>query len=720
MKYQQQLDVNDCAPACLVMIMSNYNSFVSIGKIRKLCKTDYIGTNLMGMVMAAKKLGFRAESFRGEIKNETLNAKLVFPFIAHIKIFYLNNQYDHFVVIKEITKNNVIIWDPNPNEGIHKLSRIEFLKVWTGYVLFLSPDEHFIPQKSEKNLLIKFLPLVLPHRKNLTFVCFSSCLIVLFGIVSSFYYKYVIDEVIVSKAKFTLLALSVGVLLITIIQSSVEALRGILINHFAYKTDLQLCFSYIKHILKLPISFFDSRRTGEILSRLDDTKKIRETLSGTTLSIIMDIFLIIIIGPILFKINSTLFFISSISVFMMSIIIFLFSKLFRKYYIRLRHEEALVNSSLVETINGMYTIKALNAEQFVFEEYETEQMHSVWTSWKTSKFTIMQRFLTGMINSVGTIITFWYGSSAILKDTFSFGTLLSFNSLLAYFTGPLFRMINIQPQIQEASVAAERVSEILEMEVEQPEDARLLKSAAFEGDIDFSHVSFKYGMRPLVYKDLSFHINKGQWVAFVGPSGCGKTTLVKLILKFYEPEQGTVSIDNHDLRDIDATALRARIGYVPQDIYIFAGTIAENIALCNPAAPMEEIMAAAEKAGADEFINNLPARYNTKLSERGSTLSGGERQRLALARALLGKPDIMILDEATSNLDSVSERLVHQVIEKLRGTMTAIIIAHRLTTVRNCDTIFVMDKGDIVESGSHEELLAKNGLYKTLWEGTLL
>jgi ATP-binding cassette subfamily B protein len=345
-------------------------------------------------------------------------------------------------------------------------------------------------------------------------------------------------------------------------------------------------------------------------------------------------------------------------------------------------------------------------------------MKATWSGWKTSRLIFKQRFLAGLINNTTGILIFWAGSSGIIKDTFSFGTLLSFNALLVYFTGPLFRMINIQPQIQEASIAAERVNEIFEMEVEQPAKSQLFKPSTLEGDIVFSHVSFRYGMRPPVYKDLSFHMDRGQWVAFVGPSGCGKTTLVKLLLKFYEPEQGSIFIDGHDIRDIDAASLRTRIGYVPQDIFIFAGTIAENIALHNPSVSLGEIISAAKKVGADKFISNLPKRYNTKLSERGSTLSGGERQRIALARALLGKPDIIILDEATSNLDSVSERIIHETIEKLRGNMTAVIIAHRLTTVRNCDVIFVMDNGDIVESGSHEELIEKNGLYKTLWEGT--
>jgi len=238
------------------------------------------------------------------------------------------------------------------------------------------------------------------------------------------------------------------------------------------------------------------------------------------------------------------------------------------------------------------------------------------------------------------------------------------------------------------------------------------------GDIEFDNVLFRYGTRSPVYEGLSFRIDKGQWAAFVGPSGCGKTTLVKLLLKFYEPEKGTVSVDGHDLRHVDAAALRSRIGYVPQDIYIFAGTVAENIALGSPNAPMDEIMAAARKAGAHDFIDALPERYQTKLSEHGSTLSGGEKQRLALARALLENRGIIILDEATSSLDTVSERDIHATIEKLRGNVTAILIAHRLTTVKNCDVIFVMDKGGIVERGSHEALLAQNGLYKKLWEET--
>jgi ATP-binding cassette subfamily B protein len=716
MKYHQQSDITDCGPACLAMIASAYKSFVTIGQARELCKTDTIGTNFAGMIAAAEKLGFDTKPLRGEVRHENIDAELIFPFIAHVNVLIDGAIYTHYVVVKNVTKKYIEIWDPDPLKGKYKSAREEFLKIWTGYILLMTPSIVFSPEKGKGNVLLKFLPLLLPHKKTLIVTSIASILLIIFGIATSFYYKYIIDEVIIAKATGTLTTLSIGILLITITQTIIEALRGSLLNYFSYKTDTRLNFSYISHILKLPFPFFDSRKTGEILSRLNDIENIRGALSSTLLSVIIDSILIFVIGPILFKTNSVLFVVLFLNVIIISIIMFSFAKLFRKYYTRLRNEEAQVNATLVETIGGAYTVKALSAEKTVFDVYEKSRMRAVWAGWQTARMGIAQNFLTEIIGSVCSIVIFWLGSSSIIKDTMSFGSLISFNALSAYFTGPLLRLVNLQPSLQEAYVAAERVNEILELTPEQNDEEKYAIPVSLEGNIDFSNVLFKYGMRYPVYKNLSIHIENGQWVGIAGPSGCGKTTLAKLLLKFYTPENGTICINNHDIRDIDVLALRSRIGYVPQDIVIFSGTIAENIALHNPDTSLEDIVEAAKKAGADEFIDRLPERYNTRLSERGTTLSGGERQRLALARALLGKPDIMILDEATSNLDSISERSVHQAIESLRGSITTIIIAHRLTTIKTCDVIFVMDKGDIVESGSHVELLARNGLYKSLWE----
>lgn len=719
MKYFRQNDENDCGPACLAMVASHYNSYINIGQARKLCKTDAIGTNMLGLVSAAEKLGFQTNPLKGEVKPETLNAKLLYPFIAHVRVQYSGALINHFIVVKEINANHIVVYDPNPGRGIHKISREEFIQVWTGFILIITPGSNFKPQKSKGNVLLKFFPLFLPHKKEIIITSLASAVLIVFGIITSFYYKYIIDEVIISKAKFSLLALSIGVLLVTVFQSIIETGRGLFINHFAYKVNLRLSFSYIAHILKLPISFFETMRTGEILSRLTDVSKIKDALSGTTLTVIMDIALLVIITPILFSINVLLTVIVAIAAALMGLVVFLFSKSFRKSFTRLRQEESIVNSSLVEIINGSHTIKALNAAQSSFNLYEQNQMKALWTSWKTANILLSQKFFTGLFNSLCTIVVFWVGASGIIDDELSIGTLMSFNALSTYFTGPLFRLVNLQPLLQEAFVSAGRVFEVLEIEQEQDENIKLLKPPSLQGVIEFQNVAFRYGFRSFIYQNMNFHIKKGQRVGFAGPSGCGKTTLVKLLLKFYLPESGSVFIDGNDTRDIDAVALRSRIGYVPQDIYIYSGTIAENIALQYPDAPLEDIMLAAKKAGADEFINNLPERYNTRLSERGSTLSGGERQRIALARALMGNPDIMVLDEATSSLDTVSEHLVRNIIDNLKGGMTIIIIAHRLTTIQSCDIIHVMDKGAIIESGNHDDLLAKKGLYYSLWEGAI-
>jgi ATP-binding cassette subfamily B protein len=278
MKYHQQTGVNDCTPACLSMVASHYRSYVSIAEIRKFCKTDTMGTNLAGLIAAAEKLGFKAQAFKGEKTDKTLDAKVVFPFIAQIKIQYLGNTYDHFVVIKKITSKKVQIWDPNPAENRHSVNRANFLDIWTGYVLFLHPDTHFAPKKEKANVLFKYAPLLFPYKKNLILVCIASVLLIFLGVITSFFYKYIVDEVLITKAAFTLASLSIGVLLITVFQTIIEALRTLLINHFVYKSDLQLDFSYITHILKLPVSFFDSMRTGEILSRLDDISNVRDAL----------------------------------------------------------------------------------------------------------------------------------------------------------------------------------------------------------------------------------------------------------------------------------------------------------------------------------------------------------------------------------------------------------------------------------------------------------
>ena len=716
MKYIQQLDETDCGAACIAMIASHYNLRKTVTLIREISGTDTKGTNLAGLVQGAKKLGFSAHALKGT--KEALTSNLPFPFIAHITVQKNDYMLLHYVVIKSISKDRIQIWDPDDTRRKYNLTLEDFCKQWTGYAVFIAPDRNLEIDKNSSPILWKFLPIIKPYKNLLIMACIASVLLIIFGILSTLYTRYIIDEVLFSQAKFTLASLSIGMLIIVIIQGIMGIIRKILLIHFSFKIDLNLVFSYFTHVFHLPLRFFDSRKSGEIISRLQDIGKIQETLSQATVSVIMDTLMIIVVGPVLFATNKTLFGIVVFTVPFSSIILYFFSKVYKKQYRKLMGDAADVQSYLVESINGASTIKAMNAEDYAITGFERHQMRMTNTGWKAAYLQSYQEFFSEIIKQIGNIVIFWVGSLCIIKGELSIGTLVSFTALTAYFTEPLQRLVNLQAKLQESFVAADRLGEILELETEQNCAQKLLQPEHIHGNIEIKDVAFRYGTRRYVYENLHLNINSGEKVALVGASGCGKTTIAKLLLKLYEPEKGKISIDGYDLKDIDANSIRNLIGYVPQEIYLFAGTIAENIALHKPAASLEEIVNAAKSAGANDFIEELPERYGTMLGEKGMNLSGGERQRIALARALLGKPDILILDEATSNLDAVSERFIKKTVDKLHdGKMTIIIIAHRISTIVDCDKIFVMDKGNVIQSGTHNELKNIDGLYKELLVG---
>ena len=718
MRYYQQLDITDCGAACLAMIASYFGKELSITEIRNEAGTDIQGTNLNGLIIAAKKYGLKALGVKGT--KDAITPELNTPFIVHLHIENKESDdwIDHYVIVRKIYKNKIKLWNPDPLEGKQMITYDTFFKWWTGYAIFLEPDISFKKNKKE-SLLLKFIPLFIPYKKIFVFSFLASIILLCFGLFLSFLNKYIFDEVIFSKAFFSLNTLCVGALVITIIQGLIEGIRKTILSHFSYKSDLQLHFSYLTHIFKLPLSFFESRKTGEILSRLSDLGKVKETLSSVVLSGIMDIVMLIISGPVLFFINARLFIISLLTIVFLAVISIIYARIYRNFYSKSMSQNAEVQSYLYESLNGVATVKALNAEEIVNTEYEKKKMTAVNTSWTLNRYGISQGLLSGLVNGISGILVFWIGCSSIMGGTMSFGTLITFNSLLGYFTGPLFRLIGIQNQVQEALVAAERVGEVLKLEKEKDESIQYMKPETIKGHIRFEEVSFAYGSRRPIYEHFTIDIPAGSWTAFVGPSGSGKSTFVKLIMKFYEANEGRIFLDGNDVRDIDTSYLRSCIGYVPQEIFLFSGTVRENIALHNQEATLEEIMEAAKKAGAHEFIEKLPKRYETVLGEHGGGLSGGEKQRLALARALLGNPTLIILDEATSSLDTVSEMEIHKVIRQLRSEqISVILIAHRLTTVTGCDRIFVMKDGKIIEKGRHQQLLEQKGFYSEMWNET--
>ena len=716
-----QHDITDCGAACLATISKQYGFKTSISKIREVAGTDKQGTNAYGVIKAAQALGFSAKGVKGD--KEAFFSEFPLPCIAHVVV---DGGLLHYVVVHKIDRKQVIIADPG--RGIIKLKPEEFFGEvkedgvppkyqWTGILIIMVPDNSFKKGDETKGLFQRFFCLLLPQKRLIGNVFLASVLYTVLGILGAFYFKALIDDILTAGLLKTLHILSIGVILLNLFKVILNAFRSHLLLYLSQKLDIALLLGYYRHVLELPMNFFGTRKVGEIISRFNDASNVRDAISGATLTIMIDTFMAIAGGIILYMQNRYMFGITIIVVILYFIIVVSFNKWYKQLNERQMECNAQLTSYMVESLNGIQTVKAYNAEQSVKLETETKFIRLLRSIFKLSFVSNLQGSLVGFIELTGGIVILWVGAYNVIKGNLTIGQLITFNSLLAYFLDPVKNLINLQPQMQTAVVAAERLGEILDLQPERTEqEERKLELETVAGAIAFKDVSFRYGTREPVLKEISLHIRQGERIALVGESGSGKTTLSKLLLNLYTPEKGEILISDHNLKDIKLANLRERIAYIPQETFLFSGTIMENLMLGLEKVTPEEVMEAAKKAQAHEFINELPLRYETRLEENGSNLSGGQRQRLAIARAILKKPDILILDEATSNLDSITERAIEQTIEEYSKGMTTIIIAHRLSTIRRCDTIYVMEKGKIIEQGSHDELLGKKGQYARLWK----
>jgi ABC-type bacteriocin transporter len=711
-KLIKQFDSSDCGPACITMIANYYGKRISLTQAREWAGTDKNSTNLKGLIESAERIGFDAQALKGDA--DALTPDLDTPFIAHLN----KEGLFHFVVVTKITQKTVTYADPA--DGNIKKPIEDFLKLWTGYVVFISPSADFKRGSESLGLFQRFLPLLQPHKKTILHTVIASLLITVMGIAGAMYFRILVDDILFSESRLTLHVVSIGVLLVTLLQVLLEAVRSRLLVGFSMKVDLSISLGYLSHLFKLPLSFFDSRKVGEILSRLSDTVRIREALSSATFSVFFDTIMVVGIGIVLAVQNLTLFFIALLFVPLSAGIVWGFAGPFKRKYQEILSGQAESQANLVETVSGIATVKAQVAEIESFHKAEGKIMKKTWPVFHANRMGIIQNSLVGLIDGWGGNLLFWIGSTLILGNQISLGQLISFNALIGYFLGPLQNLIHLQPNLQEAFVAARRVGEILDIEPEIDESRSLIKPKDLSGDIVFRDVDFRYGSKKLVLKKISFKIDGGSTVGIAGSSGSGKSSLIKLIMKLYKAESGKVFINEVDIEDIDPVHLRQKIGYVNQDIFLFSGTIRENITFGNPGADAEEIIEAAKRSGAHGFISELPQRYDTELSEQGGGLSGGEKQRLAIARALVTKPDILIFDEATSNLDAFSEFELHQTISELKRTgMTIIMVAHRLSSINKCDQIILLADGEVQESGTHEELINAGKTYSQLWEAYL-
>ena len=716
----KQHDITDCGAACLATISKQHGFRTSITKIREVAGTDKQGTNAYGVIKAAEQLGFSAKGVKGD--KEAIFSKFPLPCIAHVIV---DGGLLHYVVIHKITKRQIILADPA--KGIVKLTPQEFFGEkaeegkppkyqWSGVLILMVPDTSFKKGDETKGIFQRFFHLLKPQKRLIINIFFASILITIFGILGSFYFKLLIDDILPAGLVKTLHILSIGIILLNLFKVMLSAIRSHLLLYLSQKLDIALLLGYYNHILKLPMNFFGTRKVGEIISRFNDASKVRDAISGATLTIMIDTLMAVAGGIILYMQNSQMFAVTIVVLILYFVIVFSFNNWYKKLNQDQMENNAQLTSYMIESLNGIQTVKAYNAERKVNLETETKFVRLLRSVFKLSWVSNLQGSLVGFVELTGGIVILWVGAYNVIKGNLTIGQLITFNSLLAYFLDPVKNLINLQPQMQTAIVAADRLGEILDLNPERTlSEDKKLKPDTLQGDILYKNITFRYGTRRPVLEHITMNMKQGQKIALVGESGSGKTTLVKLLLKLYSPEEGEILVNGNNIKDINLESLREKIAYIPQETFLFSGSIMDNLTLGLDDVTTEDIIDASKKASAHDFINDMPLRYETRLEENGSNLSGGQRQRLAITRAILKKPDILILDEATSNLDSITERAIQETIEEYAKDMTTIIIAHRLSTIKRCDMIYVMEKGKIVESGSHEQLIGIDGYYARFW-----
>lgn len=712
----KQHDITDCGAACLGTIAKQYGYKLPITRIREIAGTDKQGTNAYGVIKAAEVLGFTAKGVKGD--KDAFYSGFPLPAIAHVVV---DGQLLHYVVIHEINqkKDKIIIADPG--KGMVTYAAEEFFKEWTGVLILMTPTATFKKGDETTGLFKRFWGLIRLQKSFLIHIFFASILYTLLGILGAFYFKFLLDDILPGGLKKTLHIISLGIILLSMFKVVLNAFRVHLLLYLSQKIDIPMILGYYNHVLDLPMQFFGTRKVGEIVSRFMDASHIREAISGATLSIMIDTMMAIVGGIILYNYNAMLFGVAVIMLLLYGVLVFAFNTPIREINRKQMEENSQLTSYLVESLNGIETIKAFNAEGESKQKTERAFIKLLGTVFDMGKLDNLRCSLTNAVASIGGVVILWVGAYQVISGKLSIGQLLVFNSLLAYFIDPVKNLIDLQPMLQTAVVASDRLGEILDLEIEKDGDQQhKLRPVKLDGAIEFKGVDFRYGTRNTVLKDITLSIKKGERIALVGESGSGKTTLVKLLLGLYAPEKGELLIDGNNVKDISLDSLRERIAYVPQETFLFSGSIRENLSMGFSNPTMEEMIDGAKMARAHDFINELPLRYETRLEENGTNLSGGQRQRLSITRAVMKKPDILILDEATSNLDSITEKAIEKTIHELAKGVTTLVIAHRLSTIMRCDRIFVLERGEMIESGTHKELMLRQGKYFDLWRGQLL
>ena len=697
-----QQSASDCGAACLAMVCRYWGKNFSINRLRDITNVDRNGASLHGLVAAAESIGFATRPIKAKIE---YLAKQKLPAIIHW-------QGQHYIVVYEITNKHIIVGDPAI--GQKTLNYKEFQENWTGYTLLLEPTVLFKNTQESTTPFWQFFELVKPHSLVLLEIFVASLLIQIFGLITPLFTQLILDRVVVQRSGLTLTTVGLGLIIFSLFRVAITALRAYLLDHTAHKIDVALVVAFIRHTLRLPISFFEMRYVGDILSRLQENSKIKDFLTGESLSILLDFITVFIYLGLMFWYSWQMALLALLIVPPFFLLALIATPFLQKNSREIFNASTKESSYLIEVITGVQTVKSIAVEQSVRWHWEELLQKEVKKSFSGQVIGNGLQIFSNTIEAVISTGLLWYGAHLVINNQLTIGQLVAFNMLLGNVISPFQRLSVLWNKLQEVIIALERINDVLDAEPEEDLQQQVRQYLPkLQGEIRFENVTFRYHGNGSVniLENLSFIIKPGQMVALVGRSGCGKTTLSKLVLGLHLPTDGQILIDGHDITTISLRSLRQQVGVVDQDTFLFGGTIRENISLAHPEASLEEIIEAARLAGADEFIKNLPMAYETQIGENGGMLSGGQKQRIAIARAFLGNPPLLILDEATSHLDTESEQIIQKNLNAILKSRTSLVIAHRLSTVQNADLILVLDKGVLVESGTHAELMSKRGHY---------